>query len=198
MITVTSEFIRFENLLQNARSIRRFRQDIRVERKTLERLVSLTRYTPSGRNLQPLRYRLVDDPAECEAVFQHLKWAGYLTDWDGPCEGERPTAYLIQCLDTDLTNNLLCDDGVELEALVLGARTLGLGACIIKSFNVKAVQEILRIEDKLALRYVLALGVPAESSEIEDIPAGCDDIRYRRDENGMMHVPKRSLDERLI
>lgn len=190
------DFDAFKELLKGDRTFRRFDESKRIDQVTAEKLVDLTRYCASGRNLQPLRYRIVTSEEECERVFPSLKWAGYLTDWDGPEKGERPVAYLIQCLDTALTENPLCDDGLQLQALTLGARTMGLGACIIKSFNVIKIKEELHLPEKMKPLYVLALGVPKEKVEIEKMTAG--DIKYWRDENGVHHVPKRELDELVI
>lgn len=126
----------FKSLLISDRSVRRFDQSRRINDEDLFDLISLTRYCASGRNLQPLKYRIVNGEEECECIFPALKWAGYLSDWDGPEEGERPTAYLVQCVDTRLTDNILCDDGIQLQAITLGAVSKGMGGCIIKSFNV--------------------------------------------------------------
>lgn len=192
------DFEQLQKLLRETRSIRRFKEDEKISIETLKEIIGLTRFTPSGRNLQPLKYKIVNKEQDCDNIFPNLKWAGYLTDWEGPSEGERPAAYIIQCLDTKLANNLLCDDGIELETLVLGSRTLGLGSCIIKSFNASAIRNILNLSEELAPLYVLALGVPAEQSFVEDLDSQNDDVKYYRDENGIMHVPKRSVEERLI
>lgn len=88
-----------KTLLKEDRSIRRFDTSRPIMPETLESLVELTRYCASGRNLQPLRYRIVCDPDERRSLFPLLAWAGYLPDWDGPEESERPAAYLVQCLD---------------------------------------------------------------------------------------------------
>jgi len=106
-------FDTLRSLLESDRSIRRFDRSRPVTDTTLRSLVDLTRYCASGRNLQPLRYRLVTDEAECATLFQALAWAGYYKDWDGPSPDQRPTAYLIQCLDTELTSDCLCDDGLQ-------------------------------------------------------------------------------------
>ncbi len=190
------EFEKFRELLRADRSIRRFDENKRIDESVLKKLVELMRYCSSGRNLQPLRYRIVSSADECEKVFPALKWAGYLTDWDGPKEGERPTGYLVQCLDTDLTRNLLCDDGIQLQALTLGAQTLGIGGCIIKSFNVDIIQKGLHIPENMKPLYVLALGYPVEKVVIEDIANG--DIKYWRDPESVHHVPKRELSELII
>ncbi len=186
----------FEQLLLADRSVRRFKSDIEITRELLERLVGLTRYCASGRNLQPLRYRIVDCPKEKDAIFPLLKWAGYYTEWDGPELSQRPAAYLIQCLDTDLTESCLCDDGLNLQAITLGATALGLGACIIKAFNAPALAEVLDLPEQLKPLYVLALGVPAEETKI--VPMTDGDYKYFRDEADAQCVPKRSLEELII
>lgn len=185
-----------ELLLKN-RSVRRFDHSRRIERPVLTNLVELTRYCASGRNLQPLRYRIVSDEAECERLFPALAWAGYYKDWAGPAECERPTAYLVQCLDTDLCANCLCDDGLHLEAITLGATAQGLSGCIIKAFNKQKVIEALNIPARYEPRYVLALGYASETVRLVDLlPEG--DIRYYRDENSTHCVPKRLLPELVI
>lgn len=188
-------FEMLSRLLKSDRSVRRFKEDETVTADTLSTLVNLTRYCGSGRNLQPLRYRLVTDTAEKEAIFPKLAWAGYLTDWDGPEPGERPAAYLVQCLDTSLSQNCLCDDGLQLQAITLGATAMGLGCCIIKAFNTTCVAEALALAPHLQPRYVLALGYPAEKVEIEDMT---DDYKYYRTADGIHHVPKRTLEELIV
>ncbi len=190
------EFEKFKELLKEDRCVRRYDEARRIDGEVLESLVRLVRYCASGRNLQPLRYRIVSSAEECAEVFPALKWAGYLPDWDGPEEGERPSAYLIQCLDTDLTQNLLCDDGIQLQALTLGAKTLGIGCCIIKSFNVLTIKERLHLPENMKPLYVLAMGYPVEKVVIDDIKD--DDVKYWRDSNGIHHVPKRKAEDLII
>ena len=55
------EFEKLRDLMMANRSVRRFQEDRKVGIDTLERLVELTRYCPSGRNIQPLRYVLVNE-----------------------------------------------------------------------------------------------------------------------------------------
>lgn len=193
------DFESLRNLMKSARTVRRFRESETVSVETLGKLVELTRYCPSGRNAQPLRYVLVNDEADREKVFPLLKWAGYFKDWDGPEPGERPAAYLIQCLDTNYGKDCLCDDGLQLEAIDLGMRTLGLGGCIIKAFNAPKLAEVLSIAERYKPRYVLALGHPAETVELEDMTGADDaDFKYYRTADAVHHVPKRPLSELII
>lgn len=193
------DFESLRRLMMADRSIRRFREDLKVDVETLKRLVELTRYCPSGRNAQPLKYMIVSDPEECSKVFPTLKWAGYFTEWDGPEEGERPTAYLIQCLDTKYGQNCLCDDGLQLEAITLAMHTLGLGGCIIKAFNAPLLASLLNIDSRYQPRYVLAIGYPAEEVKLEDMSGDEDaDFKYYRTEDGVHHVPKRPLSELIL
>lgn len=194
------EYQLLKKLLIQDRSIRRFDNSIRISEETLSELVSLTRYCASGRNLQPLKYRIVSSGEECERVYPYLKWAGYLSDWDGPEPTERPVAYLVQCLDTRLTTSLLCDDGIQLQAITLGATAKGLGCCIIKSFNVVEISKCLDLPPYFKPLYILALGVPVEKVEIETPEESSDvaDIRYYRTPDQVHHVPKRPSSELVI
>ena len=88
-----------KDLLIRNRSYRRFYQRERISRDELEELVGLVRWCPSGRNAQPLRYVVAEEEELCERIFPVLGWAGYLKDWAGPEEGERPAAYLVHLLD---------------------------------------------------------------------------------------------------
>ena len=188
-----------QNLLKSDRSVRRFDETKEIKKDTLLELVELTRFCASGRNLQPLRYKIISDKMECGNIFPLLGWAGYLTDWDGPQEGERPTAYLIQGLDTRLTNNCLCDDGIQLQAITLGITAKGLGACIIKSFNQKKLIEIVKLPEWFVPTYIIAIGVPKEEVVIENLDSNdANGIKYFRTQDKIHHVPKRTIDQLII
>lgn len=179
------------------RSIRRFDASVPVNRDELTEIVGLVRYCASGRNLQPLRYRIVTERDETEAVFPLLKWAGYLADWDGPTEAERPAAYVIQCLDTSLTSDPMADPGLQMQAITLGATACGLGCCIIKAFNAQRLAETLSLPEDMKPLHVIAVGHPVEQVVIEPMEAD-GNIRYWRTPDGVHHVPKRSLGDILI
>lgn len=190
-------------LLKRDRSCRRFDESLPVSAETIEKILDAVRFTPSGRNIQAVAYRVVTDAAEREALFALLAWAGYLPDWAGPAEGERPTAYLVQCIDTEVSPNVMCDDGLQLEALTLAATSLGLGCCIIKSFNPQKTADLLRLGDRYKPIHVVALGVPVENIVIDELPVGSksqdsSNIRYWREADGTHHVPKRPLADIVI
>lgn len=192
-------FDEIRELLMQDRSVRRFHEEKRISRDSLVRLVELTRYCASGRNMQPLRYRILCTREECEALFPLIAWAGYLSEWPGAPEGERPAAYIVQCLDTQYGNNCLCDDGLHLQAISLGAVSLGLGGCIVKAFDAAKVSALLGLEPNMVPRYIYALGYPKEEVEIVDTDgSSAADIKYYRDDSGRHYVPKRPLGELLI
>lgn len=194
-----NEFDILKKLLEKDRSCRRFIQKEKISEEVLKQLVALTVFCASGRNLQPLRYKLLNTKEECDKIFPTLAWAGYLPDWPGPEEGERPSAYIIQCLDKDIATNCLCDDGLNLQAITLGATALGLGCCIIKAFNKEQIKNIFNLPEKLDPLYVLALGVKAENIIVENYnPVSSEPYKYYRDKEGNHHVPKRQLKDLLI
>ena len=178
-------------LICKTRSIRRFMEDESIDMETLRHLVDLARLGGSARNMQPLKYLLVKTPAVKAKIFPHLGWAGYLTEWTGPKEGERPAAYIICLLDTRLSNEANDDLGIASQNVLLGAAEKGLGGCRIASFSPK-LRDVFKLGDHLQVLQVIALGRPAETVSLEELGPG-GDIKYWRDADLVHHVPKRTL-----
>jgi len=183
-------------LIEKNRSYRRFDENVPLGVDRLERWIGLARLSASGRNMQPLKYILSVSPEKNAKIFDTLGWAAYLKDWDGPAKGERPTAYIIQLLDTTLSNQFYCDDGIAMQSILLGAVEEGFGGCIFRTINKAKLAEGLHIPECFSIINVIALGKPAEKVVIETMKNG--DNKYWRDENGVHHVPKRPLDELIV
>ena len=184
-------------LVVKTRSYRRFHQEFVVECETLQQLVDLARLSASAANIQPLKFILSCDPRKNALIFSHLGWAGYLRDWSGPSEGERPSAYIIILGDTEIKESFGCDHGIAAQSILLGATERGLGGCIIASVRRPELRRALSILPRYEILLVLALGKPKEMVVIEEVgPTG--DIEYWRDSEGVHHVPKRSLDEIIV
>jgi len=184
------------DLVVRTRSYRRFDQSYHIATEILRELVNLACLTSSARNAQALKYLLINTPEDCANLFPLIAWAGYLTDWPGPIEGERPTAYIVVLKDTTISQNIFCDDGLAIQSIMLGATEKGLGGCIIGSINKEQIRETLSLAEDLEVLYVLALGKPIEKVVLEEIKDN--NSKYWRDKNGVHHVPKRELDELII
>ena len=185
-----------EKIIRKNRSYRRFNQNREITKHQLLELIDLARLSPSAANLQPLKYIISNDQSKNAIIFEHLAWAGYLKDWPGPAEGERPSAYIIILADTDICKNVDCDHGIAAQSILLGAAEKGLGGCMIGSINREKLQQALQIPDQYRILLVLAIGEPAEKIVIDSADNG--DIKYWRDEKQTHHVPKRPLDEIVI
>lgn len=186
-----------EELVKRNRSYRRFNQDERIELKLLRRLVDLARHSASSANRQPLKYVLTVDPDTNQNVFETLRWAGYLKEWDGPAEGQRPAAYIVILGDTTIHKTFSVDHGIAAQSILLGATEAGFGGCMVASIDQLKLKQILAIPEYLVVLLVVALGKPAEEVVVE--PVGSDGkIEYYRDPDGVHHVPKRTLDELVV
>jgi len=186
-----------KDLIVKNRSYRRFYEDYEISRDILRDLVDMARLSPSGANLQPLKYKLSDSAEINGKIFTCLAWAGYLADWPGPEEGERPSAYIIMMEDTTIKKEVKHDQGIAAQSILLGATEKGLGGCIIGSVKKEPLREILNLPAHLEILLVIALGKPKEKVVIEALDAK-GDIKYWRDEAGVHHVPKRDLDDIIL
>lgn len=187
----------FRDLVLANRSYRRFHENESIDEQTLRSLVDLARCTAAGANLQSLKYILSWTPERNAVIFPTLSWAGYLADWPGPAEGERPSGYIIVLGDALISKNHFCDHGIASQTILLGAVENGLGGCMFGAVDRDKLRKDLDIPEHLEILLVIALGRPAEKVVLEDV--GSDgNIKYYRDGQGVHHVPKRTLDEIIL
>ncbi len=184
------------DLIKKNRSYRRFYQETPIQKEELELMVEAARFSPSSRNIQPLKYIIVNTPSENAKIFETLAWAGYLTEWAGPQEGERPSAYIIQLLDKNISNTASCDHGITAQSMLLQAVELGYGGCIIGSVKRETLSQLLNLPEHLEILQVIALGKPKENVVVDDITNN--EYKYWREEDGTHHVPKRTLKEIIV
>ena len=185
------------DLVRQNRSCRRFYQEHRIEADTLRELVDLGRLSASGANLQPLKYIISCRPEQNEIIFASLSWAGYLQDWPGPPEGEKPAAYIIILADTAISGDPGCDHGIAAQSLLLGARERGLAGCLVGTIKRRQLSDQLGIAAQYKIMLVVALGKPREEAVIDPLVADAS-VKYWRDDQGVHHVPKRLLDDVIV
>jgi len=183
-------------LVTRSRSYRRFHQDRAISMQQLRDLVEFARLSPSARNLQPLKFILSHEARKNAGIFSCLAWAGYLKDWPGPEEGERPAGYIIILGDTSLTKDFGCDHGIAAQSILLGAVQMGLGGCMLSNIQRDRLRSLLKIPEEYQILLAIALGVPKEQVVLTDVKDG--DIKYWRDADNVHHVPKRALDEIIL
>lgn len=187
----------FRDLILANRSYRRFHESESISEETLKSLVDLARCTPSAGNLQSLKYILSWTPERNATVFSTLGWAGYLTDWPGPVEGERPSAYVVILGDTRISKNFFCDHGIAAQTILLGAVEKGYGGCMFGSIDRDKLRAELLIDEHFEIPLVIALGKPVEMVKLEEVgPDGS--IKYYRDAASVHHVPKRRLEDIVV
>lgn len=175
------------------RSYRRFYQELDIPHEHLISMVEAARLSPSSRNVQPIKFYINNNREINAQIFTHLGWAGYLKEWDGPQEGERPAGYIVFLHDKSLSATYSCDNGIFAQSILLQAVEWGWGGCMIASINKQELASLLELPQNLDPILVIALGKPKEKVVIDDAKDG--EIKYWREADGTHHVPKRTLEE---
>lgn len=172
-----------EHFLRYRRSIRVYRKKP-ADRETLARLIDMARYSPSGHNLQPVRWLIIYDQAEVQRM------AGLVADWMRHLWQEKNPLALTFHMDRIVA---FWDSGVDnicrraphliiahakkeersapaactlaLGYLELAAPSLGLGACWAGFFQAAAqfwppLQKALQLPDSHSSFGAMMLGYP--------------------------------------
>jgi len=151
------------DVIKKRRSVRSF-TDRAVEENKLEKLVEAAIWAPSGGNRQPWNVVIVQPKEDIEQI--RAVSPGILGN---------PGALIVLCADRTKTGGneeeagsgiglykryQNVDIGIAAQNICLEATELGLGSCMVGSFNQKAVTELLDIPDRFIPELVVSLGYP--------------------------------------
>jgi len=190
-----------QELVLKNRSYRRFYQEHEITKSELINFIDMARLSPSPRNQQALKFIISCEKQKNNKIFETLSWAGAIQNWDGPKEGEKPSAYIIILGDNDIVpsgKNSFNEAayGIAAQTILLAAVEKELGGCMIAAIKKNILRKELEIDTKYEILLVLAIGKPKENItlvEMED-----DDFSYYRDENQNHFVPKRKLKDIIL
>ncbi len=180
------------DLIRKRRTVRRFAQKP-VALETLKQIVDAGRLAPSASNLQPLEFMILEKTRAVQYVFERTRWAGYLPPDQGkPAADQAPVAFILILVNKKIrAEGYGADVGAAAENMILTALEQGVAACWIGSIIDRAdIKSELAIPEHCELDSLLALGYPAEDPVAEPLD---DSVKYYRDEQGRLHVPKRTL-----
>lgn len=181
------------DLIRKRRTIRRFKQKP-IPLSVLLDLVDAARLAPSGANLQPLEFIVIDEPTQVQAVFAHTRWAAYLTQNRGrPAKGQEPVAFIVLLINRSIRpQGGEHDAGAAMQNIILSASELGIGSCWLGSLDRVALRDLLQITSHCEIDTAVALGYPDEQPVVEQMN---NSIKYYLDADDVLHVPKRKLDD---
>jgi len=178
--------------IEGRRTIRKYKEEERIPLDLLKKLVNAAKLAPSGANLQPWEFIIVERNDICDAVFPYLKWAGYIAPAGNPPEGYRPAAYIVLLKNPAINKGGVHDFGAAAQNIMLTAYELGIASCWLGSIEREKVKAVLKIPAEYEIDTIVALGYPAEKSVIEEEKGS---IKYYKDEQETLHVPKRALEK---
>ena len=178
-------------IIMKRRTIRKFKQE-KIPYHLLEKFVNAGRVAPSAANLQPLRYIITNKEELLPKLFSLIKFAGYI-DWN-PSREEMPRAYIVIISEGE-DENTRYDVGLAAENIILTALEEGVGSCCIRAFEEDKVRKLLNIPHNYTVQMIIAMGYPAEDPVYEELKDKNGSIKYWKDSNGVLHVPKRQLED---
>jgi nitroreductase len=157
------------------RSIRAFSEKP-VEKNLLKELLTAGIYAPTAGNIQPWIFFSITDPDGINKI--RTISPGMLSN---------PKALICVCSDQKKAFERagkggktlsLMDCAMAAQNIMLRAYDLGLGSCVIRSFNPSALREIVGAPDHIQPELIVTIGYPAENP---DPPARNTDVIYREE-----------------
>lgn len=176
--------------IKERRTIRRFKQ-IPLEKTTIAKLIDAGRMASCGANMQRVRYIVVQERELLENIFAHTAWGGAVRPKRNPVLGvSSPMAFLVL---TSSKGDASVDAASAITNIQLAAWELGIGCCWIGAYKKEPVDALLGLDGDVKSIFLVALGVPDECPEAEDITLE-EDQKYYLDDNDKLHVPKYTVE----
>lgn len=188
----TKQNSKIYSVITSRRTVRQF-SPRPVSDELLENMVNAARLAPSAANMQPLEFVVVSDEDIRKKIFPCLKWAAYIAPEGNPRPGQEPRAYIVTLVNEDIKKKgFEWDAGAAIENMILTAWAEGVASCWLLSVDRDEVRKIMKIPETYHIDSVLALGYPEEEPVAEDVS---DSIKYYKDADGRLNVPKRPLEK---
>ena len=215
-----------KDLIIKNRSTRGYDRTRLVTDDELREMVDCARLSASSMAVQPIKFYITNDVAECDKITANVRYAGALPELGLPLEGTAPVAYIAICHDKRIHNNdkrFLKDCGIYAQTMSLAATEMGLNCLMIGAFDPDNIKQVLGLPDYYTVLLLLAVGKSIEHIELKDVDSiaapevtgtiepGTDadialnDYRkkdlavvqyYRKD--GIHYAPKRKLEDVII
>lgn len=151
------------DIIRKRRSVRVYRSDP-IPEESLFRVLEAARLAPSGKNLQPWKFILVQDNELKRKLAKASNSQDFIADaplilvaCGFPEECYRSMGRYMKSWPVDVT--------IALEHLILQAQEEGLGTCWIGSFEEKDVKSLLSVPEHVKVLALTPLGYPAEAPE---------------------------------
>ena len=181
--------------VKERRTIRRF-QEKEVPFEILEKCVETARVSPSARNTQELEFVAVNNAEKVKQINEAVRFGGVVAE-KGRVKGEGPKAFIAIIVNKEKLDKTYTsiNVGIAAQGIVLSAFAQGLGSCMLGAIERDKIKEILEIPENYFLPLVIAIGYSKEKAVTEK--ATGNNLHYRIDETGVLHVPKRGIENVL-
>ena len=156
----------FAEVVTTRRSIRRFTTQP-VEQEKLDRILELSRWTPSWANTQCWEVIVVTEPSVLEQLAAELspKNPASLAMARGPltlaiCGEKKKSGFYKGVQSTVLGDWLMFDLGLFTQTISLAAHTEGLGSVVAGFFNHEKVRQLLQVPEMYEVVALMPMGYP--------------------------------------
>ena len=183
----------FSEVVRQRRTIRRYRQQD-IPDAVLKTLLESLRFSPTGGNMQHLRYIVVRNESTAKALFELAAFGALVRPRRSPQWGKDAPRCFVAVTAPENSPAEYAHAGAAIQTLLLGATSLGLGGCWIGAFDRQKAETLLKVPAGMSILYLVALGYPDEAPVFEDAPSP-EAYKYYLDEADRLHVPKLKLDD---
>lgn len=142
--------------IKGRRSVRKYKMEP-VDKELVKKLLDAARWAPSGGNIQPWLFIVIDDSKMLNVIRKISP--GYF--------GEAPLAILV-CSNREKAYKIggtlgrdylsIADCAMAVQNMLLAAYALGLGTCVVKSFSHVAIKEVLAIPEGIEPELLVVIG----------------------------------------
>lgn len=176
--------------VKQRRTVRAF-ENRPVDREVLLGICNDARLYACSANLQPIRFKIISQPTESDAVFPLIRLAGYIPGYTLE-KAQQPPAYILIATEDTSPNHWQFEAGAVCTSIMLLAKENGLETCCIGNFDKAQTATLLNIDtSRYSLLYLIAIGPSEQKNDICPVTNG---IKYTY-ENDSFTVPKYDLSE---